>query len=224
MLSNNKMNWFCAVLLLACGAAVAWPDITVFNNFGPGSGGFEVYTGWSWMLAGIGSGFDPVQNAQWFSPTDGGPLSDVYLGLRSVIPPYRDGFVKLCVNNDFEPPTDADVIEQWVVPASTIASLPFAGLQGAPLHLVSAVEPTLQAGETYAFWIGFDNNGNAAWAPTIYSDLSARRQRTINPYTADWQWQDLTYDRGGALRVDVLPEPGTLGLLLIGMLPFVRRR
>jgi hypothetical protein len=218
-MSTNRIWALVLVVAVACSTAALADGITVYNNFGPGNDGFEVYTGWSWMIAGVGSGFDPVQNAQWFSPSDSGPLSDIYIALRRVIPPYKDMFVRLCANNNFEPPTEANVVEEWLVNPAT---LPFAGSQGAPAHLVSALQPTLEAGQSYVIWVGFDNNGNGAWAPNIFNEYVPRRQRTYE--YSGWQWQPLGDARAGALRVDIVPEPASLALLLCGLLTVVRRR
>ena len=203
----------------ACAVGVQADPVTVYNNFGPGYDGWEIYgAGVWWMLAGVGSGFNPVQNAQWFVPSDSGPLSDIYIGVRRVIPPYRDMFVRLCVNNNFEPPTEEDVLEEWLVDTAT---LPMASGQAPPAHLVSALQPTLEAGQSYALWVGFENNGNACWAMNVFNQQEPRRQRIHEYY---WQWQGLTYDRAGALRVDLVPEPQALVLLLAGILPVLRRR
>lgn len=217
-----KKTWLFAVALsVGCNAAALAEPITVYNNFGPGNDGFEVWLGWSWMLAAPGSGFDPVQNAQWFQPGASGPLSDIYIGLRKVIPPYRNVFVRLCADNNFEPPTEADILEEWLVDTAPLA---FAGVgQAPPVRLVSVLHPMLDAQRRYVLWVGLnESGGSAAWQPNIYDQLEPRRQRTY-PYGI-WTWQALTSDRAGALRVDIVPEPASLALLLFGLLPVVRRR
>jgi len=213
--------WILALVGLVCTGATLADTVVAYNNFGPGNNGFEVYLGWSWMLAAPGSGFDPVQNAQWFTPSTGGPLSDIYIGLRKVIPPYRNVFVRLCADNGFAPPTEADILEQWLVDTAPLA---FAGVgQAPPVRLVSVLQPVLDAGRPYVIWVGLnESGGSAAWQPNIYDELAPRRQRTY-PYGV-WTWQALDYSRAGALRVDVVPEPASLAVLLLGLLPVARRR
>jgi hypothetical protein len=209
MFRNRKRWWAIALVGAACGAVATADTIMAYNNFGPGNDGFEYLTGTSWAMGGY---LGPKQHAQSFTAEAGGPLTDVYLGIFNVL---SGGNVTIRVANNinFAGPTYADILEEWFV-----ASVP--GSSGSPVtHLVSQNQPLLDAGENYWLWITVAT-GTVGWGYAPDSSLSVPR-RTRNSDTD--AWGALTYGRPGALRVDVVPEPQALVLLLAGLAVFGRR-
>lgn len=134
---NNMRIPLAALLVYLLCACVAFSDpITAYNNYGPGSGGFEYVTGTSWAIGGM---LGSPQRVQSFTADVDGPLSDVYLGIFSVIS-AANVRIRLANNVNNQGPTAEDVLEEWILP-----SLP--GSSGAPVtRLVSQTQPLLEAG------------------------------------------------------------------------------
>jgi hypothetical protein len=200
MLSNER-NWFCVVLVLvACaGTAMAEP-VTVYDNFGPGSGGFEYETGMSWMLAGFYSGFVYVEQAQSFTPGETGYLADIYVGLMEVLG-VNECYVMLAPDHG-APPSEGDVLETWVLYGDDLPP-PGGGEPRPATRLVSYVHPLLTAGQSYWIWIRVNQGSSASWGLNVTGAIGHMMQyKYVYPY--GYIWEDMALQTLGALRVDVI--------------------
>ncbi len=185
----------CVVLCLFVIASAA-QAITVYNNFGQGSGGFEYNTEESWFIAGFYSGFDYVEQAGAFTPSESGALSDLYLGLGVVLL-QNETTIKLAPNNG-TPPSDEDLLETWIV-----TDLPFL-YSGDNVHLVSQNQPYLTAGESYWIWIAVDQGSSAGWGQNVTGATGPIVQRCYSAYQGGLYWEDIIPSETlGALRIDV---------------------
>ncbi len=200
MLIGGKIRLCVALLMVAgMGTALADDPVLAYNNFGPGNGGFEYETGMSWLIAGFFTGFYYVEQAQTFTPTESGYLSDIYVGL-TVAFVYDEGTIKLAPDLG-APPSDADVLESWVV-----SDLPSNG-GGAPrpaTQLVSVERPYLTAGQSYWIWISAADGSSAAWGENVTAAHGPMAQRGYVNYVG-YVWEDMGDQILGALRVDVSP-------------------
>jgi len=206
---KSNLRYVCTALAagLTLSAAAKAEIVTAYNSFGTDFG-YSTSTS-----RGMGSVFGPAQHAMSFTAVEGGALSDVYLGLFTIFG-GSNITIRLATNDGFAGPTSANVLEQW-----TLASLP--GSAGAPVtHLVSQLNPVLDAGENYWLWITV-GSGAANWGQGGLISQESYRTRGSDAAA----WSGLSTARASALRVDVVPAPGAAALLGLGAIAFgVRRR
>ena len=171
---------------------------TVYNNFGPGSGGFEYETSMCWMIAGHYSYFIYVEQAQSFTPSETGHLTDIYVGLTEVLG-VNECHVKLAPDYG-GPPSEDDVLETWVLYSG---DLPLGG-GGEPrpaTRLVSYDHPLLTAGQSYWIWIAVDEGSSAAWGENV-TGATGHMMQCVYEYV--YTWEDMGAQTLGAMRVDVI--------------------
>jgi len=118
--------------------------VTVYNNFGSGNGGFDYSTGTSYMIAGFNTGFLYVEQAQTFTPSVSGYLTDIYLGVGKVLS-FNQCTIHLVPDLGTFPVLQ-NALETWV-----LTDLPSIYV-GGPTHLVSVNHSFLTAGQSY--WSG----------------------------------------------------------------------
>lgn len=201
MLSIGK-TWFCVALCLVVGTGTALTG-TVYDNFGPGSGGFEYSWNESWFIAGFGSGFDYVETAQVFTPSASGDLTDIYLGLGKVLS-LNQCTVQLVLDNGSGPPLAEDVMETWV-----LYDLPSLYL-GEVVQLVSVEQPYLTAGQSYWIRISVDDGSSAGWGRNV-TGATGHIMQYVYDFYEGFIWVDVGYDWWlSAMRVDVAGGPETV--------------
>jgi|GEM_PF-5222234 len=225
---QTRLITLCATVAAAacsCGVAAGAAPITVFDNFGPGNGGFEYNGGTSWLIA-PGGGFPPVQQAQQFTLGESGALSDIYLGLTQLIP-HNGNTVRVRLTDNSGPnPESSNLIEQW-----TIVNAPSqAGTS--VVHLQSILAPVLNAGEQYWIWIegvsgpgvGGFGGGSHRWGYNTTGDMQIMQQKNVDGVLPLLQWRDQVLSTAGAMRIDIIPSPGTLAIFGLAGFAAARRR
>jgi len=196
---RKKLTLISVALCFFAFTGMAQPVI-VYNNFGTGNGGFEYETSMSWLIAGFFTGFNYVEQAQTFTPSESGYLSDIHLGLMVAFL-FNEGTIKLTPDLGGLPSED-DVLESWVV-----YDLPSNG-GGEPrpaTQLLSVEHPYLTAGQTYWIWISAVNGSSAAWGENVTGAIGHMAQRGYENYVG-YVWMDMGNLTLGALRVDVTDE------------------
>ncbi|MFH1999771.1 MAG: hypothetical protein ABIK28_08825 [Planctomycetota bacterium] len=182
------------ILFILCSSIPALAD-TVYDNYGPGSGGFEYDCNTAWFLAGQGSGFNYVEQAHVFTSSKSGNLSDIYLGLGKVLS-FNKCTIKLAPDKG-GPPSDNDVLETWV-----LNDLPPIYL-GEVTQLVSVEQPYLTAGQSYWIWISVDSGSSAAWGQNV-TNVKGHIMEYIYDFNMGYIWTDLGSDwYNAAMRIDV---------------------
>ena len=208
----------CAALCILTQAAGA--NITIYNNFGPDHNGWDYNYGTGWTIAGEENATQyGVEQAFLFTATASGPLSDIWLPIWKVPsdPGYDEVVVKLTTNPNNAPPTDADVLEQWV-----LTEFPGWSSWAEPHHLVGSGSSYLEEGQSYWIWTAVTPNAPLTWCgwclniePSFTAPHTLRREGQ--------SWLGISNETASAFRVDIVPEPATgfLALLLAGL---IRRR
>lgn len=198
-------------------ASTASGDIA-YNNFGPGNGGFDYNWGLGWTVAGPnnGSGQFGVEQAHLFTPSVGGELSDIWVPIWRV--PFSSPADEVTIHiasKSGNAPTAGDILESW-----TLDTFPSWTAWSAPHHLESAGGITLDAGTEYWIWM---EGGDTTWAGWAHnSDPALTLPHTLR--REGQGWTNIFDETAGALRVDVVPAPGTAVLAGLGSLVMVRRR
>lgn len=171
---------------------------TAYNNFGPGDDGWEYNWEESWLIAGVASGFEYVEQAHAFTPDESGNLLDIYLGMGKVIN-LNQCTIKLAPDTG-TPPTDDDVLESWV-----LNDLPPYWL-GEVVQIESVEQPYLTAGQDYYIWITVDLGSSAAWGKNVTNSMGHMMQYVYDS-SQGYHWEDCGYSLLGAMRIDVLSGP-----------------
>jgi hypothetical protein len=139
-----------------------------------------------------------VEQAQSFTPSESGYLSDIYLGLVKVIN-LNQCQVKLAMDQGGFP-SQNDVVETWV-----LDTLPLVG-SGEKIELVSALHPFLNAGQNYWIWISVNEGSSAAWGQNVTGAIGHMAQRQ---FEYELHWVDEGNDNQfGAMRVEVINYVG----------------
>lgn len=198
-------------------ASSAAGDIA-YNNFGPDRGGFDYNWGIGWTVAGPnnGSGQFGVEQAHIFNAGVGGELSDIWVPIWRVpfSAPADEVTVHIATVSGANP-TPGDILESW-----TLTSFESWSDWSAPHHLESAGGITLNAGEDYWIWMEGGDTTWTGWAHNVDPALTL-------PHTLRREgqnWTNIFDETAGALRVDVVPAPGTAALACFGSLAIARRR
>lgn len=207
-----------AILALACAPAMA--NVIAYNNYGTDNGGFDYNWGLGWTIAGESNASQyGVEQAQLFTPTASGALTDIWVPIWQV--PFStdpDGVtVSIVANTNGAYPTEADILESWTL--DTFASW---SSWSAPHHLVSTAAPVLDAGTSYWIWMNATDRSDATWCGwAMNSDPALTFPHTLKREGEDWL--GVSNSTAGALRVDVVPEPASMLLLCAAGL-LLRRR
>jgi len=212
----NRVMYRCFLssLVWAILVAQASAGVMVFDNYAPGWDHNEhsVYP-----VSGPDSSYGLWQQAFDFSPTTGDTLSGIYLTLT------------LALNHDLDQNT-VDVFllaDNQGLPGTVLESWHFD--DALPLYTAPHPRPvlfcpgdgtvSLAAGERY--WVGVGTSGNTvvSWFLNITGDkgIWCRNEGS------GWHVISSNYTRP-VFRVEVVPEPATLGLLAIGGVILSRRR
>ena len=193
-------------------------EITVYNNFGPEHDGWDYNYGLGWTIAGedVAAQYG-VEQAMGFTSTASGPLSDIWVAMWSVPmdPAYDEVVLRLARNPDDVPPTEADVMEEW-----TITGFESWTQWSPPHHLESSGASYLEEGESYWLWAVAGDTTWTGWCMNI--DPALTTPHTMRREGEDWL--GIGDETASAFRVDLVPEPGTLGLLMVGVLALAKRR
>jgi len=175
---------------------------TVYDNFGPGYGGWDYNWGFGWTVAGDDNAVqDGYEQAMLFDCAANGILTDVWVPLWYVpSDPQPDAVtVRLTSNPDGLPPVLADVLEEWV-----ITDLPDWYDWSPPHHLVGNGATRLEAGESYWLWALGSSTTLAGWPMNVDPAF-------LCPHTLKKEgegWVQIYNETASAFRVDVRPTPG----------------
>ena len=191
-----------SVFLGLCGT-LASAQVTVYDNFGAGYGGFDYNWGLGWTVAGenLTSSQYGVEQAMSFTPTTSGVLSDVWVAMWYV--PLDSGYdevtLKLTTNPSGLPPEPADVMEEW-----TITSFQSWSAWSPPHHLLGDGGSYLLAGQSYWLWAVAGDTTWTGWCmnedPAFTCPHAMRREGE--------NWLPVSNETASAFRVDVLTQPG----------------
>ncbi len=201
---------FCFGLVLA-GAAGA-SGAPVYNNFtGPAHDGWDYNWGLGWTVAGenVPAQYG-VEQAMLFYPSQGGVVSDIWVAMWYVPLDSQPDVVtlRLAANPNGLPPTPQDVLEEW-----TITSFQSWSQWNPPQHLVGDGSAVLEAGSSYWLWA---SGGSTTWCGwCLNSDPSLLCPHTLRREGENWL--DIANETASVFRVDVVPEPVSLAMLMAGM-------
>jgi hypothetical protein len=183
----------CPALLIPTSIA----QITVYNNFGPGNGGWDYNYGMGWTVAGINV---PAQygceQAMGFQSTASGAVSDVWVAffycpldtLTDIVT------VKLAENPNGLPPTPENVMEEW-----TITEFQSWSQWSPPHHLEGSGASNLQESSSYWLWASGGITTWCGWCLNINPALTC-------PHTLRREgenWLPISLETASAFRVDV---------------------
>jgi hypothetical protein len=188
---------FIVATALAC-AAPAAAQVTVYNNFGPGQGGWDYNWGIGWTVAGedVPAQYG-VEQAFSFVPSQSGALSDIWVAIWYVPLDTQPDVVtlRLVRNPSGLPPEPGDVLEEW-----TITEFDSWSQWNPPQHLVSAANPLLDAGQSYWLWaIG----GPTTWCGWCHNEDPA----LTLPHTLRREgesWLPVSNETASVFRVDAM--------------------
>ncbi len=192
------------MLLLAgtlCFGSPALAEITIYNNFGPGHGGWDYNWGLGWTVAGVNVPSQyGVEQAMAFQATASGTLSDIWVAMWYVpLDPQPDVVtLYLTRNPSGQPPVPADILEQW-----TITQFGSWSQWNTPQHLVSNGSTTITEGEWYWLW--------AVGGPTTWCGWCMNLDPALTcPHTMRREgenWLPVAHETASAFRVDLGVDP-----------------
>jgi hypothetical protein len=208
MKNNVRVFSFCAVVV-AISLSASSQAQNAFNTFGPGQ---SYNTGTGWTISGSSFTFGNFAPAMGFTSAATGNLDNVALALGGIA--GTGVVVSLFTDNAGMVGT---VLESW-----TVTSMPSFGSGGAPVVLANAVSGlSLTAGTSY--WLGaapIDAGSLAAW--------NWNNQGITGPFS-DSADGGMTYptprkDTLSAFSVTVTPEPSSIAVMGLGLLPLLTLR
>jgi hypothetical protein len=171
---------------------------TVYNNFGPGNGGWDYVPNFGWSVAGPNCKPPQygIQQAMGFSPTKTGVVSDIWVAIFYMPsdPQYDEVKIRLARNPDGLPPTADDVMEEW-----TITEFPPSGEWAEPQHLVATRHSVIEKGKSYWLWAVGGETTWCGWSMNMKWNLTC-------PHTfrrEGEEWVPISNDTASAFRVDV---------------------
>jgi hypothetical protein len=217
MIHRVLIGTMVVTLGVLCGTAAA--DVTVYNNFGPDYEGFDYNWGLGWTIAGDNNPSQyGVEQAHLVTPSDSGPLSNIWVPIWRV--PFStepdEVTIHIAENTNDAHPLAADIMESW-----TLDTFPSWTDWAPPHQLESVLGPQLDAGSTY--WIWMEATVDTTWCGWAHNpDPALTLPHTLRREGEDWL--SLGNSTAGALRIDIVPEPATGFVLLIGGLLAGRRR
>jgi hypothetical protein len=190
--------WLMAGLVLL--PAAAGGQVTVFSDFGPGHDGWDYDWGLGWTVAGpsVPAQYG-VEQAFLFEPAAAGIVSDIWVGMwYAPIDPQPDVVtLRLCHNPAGQPPTPADVLEEW-----TITGFASWSAWSPPKHAVGAGTSMLEAGQSYWLWAVGGETTWCGWCLNL--DPAYTLPHTLRREGEDWL--PIGYETASAFRVDVWPR------------------
>ena len=173
---------------------------TIYNNFGPGNGGWDYNWGLGWTVAGDSvSAQYGVEQAMGFESTATGLLSDIWVAMWYVpLDPGLDTVtVRLTPFNAGSPPDPGEVLEEWI-----ITDFGSWTQWNTPQHLVSNGTVELQTGQSYWLWASGGQTTWCGWCMNIDPSLTA-------PHTLRQEggnWLPISNETASAFRVDLASQ------------------
>jgi hypothetical protein len=188
-----------AFILVVSSPALA--EVTTYNNFGAGHGGWDYNWGMGWTVAGenVSSQYG-VEQAMTFEATDTGTLSDIWVAMWYVpIDPQPDVVtVYLARSPSGLPPVPADILEQW-----TITQFGSWSQWNTPQHLIGNGSTMITEGESYWLW--------AVGGPTTWCGWCLNLDPALTcPHTLRREgenWLPVSNETASAFRVDLAVDP-----------------
>jgi hypothetical protein len=172
--------------------------VTVYNNFGPGNGGWDYVPNFGWSVAGpdVAPPQFGIEQAMQFKPTTTGVVTDLWVALFYMPndPQYDEVTIKLARNPDGAPPEPGDVMEEWI-----ITDFPECGTWKAPQHLMGKGTSYLEESETYWLWAVGGQTTWCGWSMNLKPNLTCP-----STYRIDGQnWVPISNVTAPAFRIDV---------------------
>lgn len=191
-----------SVLILTVLSANVDAQTTVYNNFGPGHGGWDYNWGLGWTVAGenVPSQYG-VEQAMGFTATASGTVSDIWVAMWYVpLDPQVDVVtIRLARNPNGLPPTPQDVMEEW-----TLTTFESWSQWNPPLHLLGKGASYLENGESYWLWASGGETTWCGWCmnedPQLTCPHTLRREGE--------SWLPVNNETASAFRVDVVSGSG----------------
>ena len=177
---------------------VAHAQLTVYNNFGPGNGGWDYNYGLGWTIAGNNvSAQYGVEQAMGFQSEADGILTDIWLAI-SYVPissPPDTVIVFLAENPNGLPPDSSYIMEEW-----TLTEFGSWSQWNTPHHLIGNGTSELELGKSYWIWCVAKETTWCMWCmnidPTLTCPHTLRREGE--------NWLSISNETASAFRVDVL--------------------
>lgn len=192
----------CFIVALTSLAMSSNAQTTVYNNFGPGNGGWDYNYGLGWTVAGenVPAQYG-VEQAMGFTATASGTVSDIWLGMWYVpIDPQVDVVtIRLTRNPNGQPPTMQDVMEEW-----TLTEFESWSQWNPPHHLRGKGTSYLENGESYWIWASGGDTTWCGWCMNIDPSLTC-------PHTMRREgenWLNINNETASVFRVDVVDGTG----------------
>jgi len=195
------------LLVAVCFCASAQANVIVFDNFGP-SDSYDVSRGYT-LAVGLNSTGLPLNTdldqGTLFVPSQSGFLSDIWLAVALL--------------------SGANELDVWLMdsvtgqPGSILESFHFSNAMGPfgysnpPLHGKGNGSTFLTQGTEY--WLIASLGGPDAAAAWNWNDIGDQGPITFRENLGPWQGSSAGEAINNVFRVAV-PEPGTLGLILLG--------
>ncbi len=185
-------------------------EITIYNNFGPGHGGWDYNWGLGWTVAGENvSAQYGVEQAMAFTATASGTLSDLWVAMWYVpLDPQPDVVtLYLARNPSGQPPAPGDILEQW-----TITQFGSWSQWNPPQHLTGNGATLITEGESYWLW--------AAGGPTTWCGWCLNLDPALTcPHTLRREgenWLPVANETASAFRVDLDENIAAVALAAAG--------
>ncbi len=194
---NRILRTAVAVSAAVALAPIAGAQTTVYNNFGPGNGGFDYNWGLGWTVAGpdVPNQYG-VEQAFQFTPTASGVVSDVWVAMWYVpLDQLPDEVTfRIATDPDGLPPKLENVMEEWV-----ITEFESWDHWSPPHHLVGSGASRLEAGKTYWLWAEGGQTTRCGWCmnpdPRVLLPHTLRREGE--------NWLGISNETASAVRIDV---------------------
>jgi len=194
-LSKHKL-YFLAVSVFFITTAVS-AQITVYNNFGPGYGGWDYNYGLGWTIAGenVASQYG-VEQAMGFESATSGTVCDIWVAFFYVpMSTDPDTVIMHLVTNPLGlPPDSANIMETW-----TLTEFDDWYQWDPPHHLVGNGNSQLEEGASYWLWAIGKETTWCGWCMNI--DPSLTCPHTIRREGENWL--PISNETASAFRVDV---------------------
>ncbi len=199
MLVPNTKTIVYTVIFITVLYAFSGAQVTVYNNFGPGHGGWDYNFGLGWTVAGDNvAGQYGVEQAMEFQSTADGMVTDIWVAFFYV--PYSSPpdtvTIRLAGNPDGMPPVPEDVMEEWI-----ITEFESWDHWSPPIHLQGNNVSVLQDGESYWLWAIGGETTWCGWCLNIDPNLTC--PHTLRREGEDWL--PIDQETASAFRVDVQP-------------------
>lgn len=197
--------WFCSVAFLLLFASITFgQQFTVYDNFGPGQEGWDYNYGLGWTIAGedVPAQYG-VEQANEFASIYDGVVTDIWVAISRVPPstPADTVTIRLTENPSGQPPTEADIMEEW-----TLTGFGTWSQWNTPFHLEGNGTSQLLEGHSYWLWAIAEETTWCMWC--MNEDPSLTIPHTIR--REDEDWLPIGQETAAAFWVDV--SLGTVGL------------